>query len=48
MHLLPFNDKVKGCELIMPETVFFDEGQPDTIIKLDKQFCLTYQKLTNV
>jgi hypothetical protein len=22
-HLLPCNDKIKGCELIFPDTVFF-------------------------
>ena len=42
MHLLPFNDKVKGCELLMPETVFFDNGQPECVVKMDKSFCLQY------
>ena len=22
-HLLPYNEKIKGCELIFPDTVFF-------------------------
>lgn len=27
-HLLSFNEKIKGCELLFPETVFFTAGRP--------------------
>ena len=39
--LLPESDKVKGCELIFPDTVFFKKGKPVIIIKSDsRDFCL--------
>jgi hypothetical protein len=42
MHsLLPSNDKVKGCELIFPDTAFFKKGKPVIVIKSDsRDFCL--------
>lgn len=42
MHsLLPTNDKVKGCELIFPDTAFFKKGKPAIVIKSDtRDFCL--------
>jgi len=42
MHsLLPTNDKVKGCELIFPDTAFFKKGKPVIVIKSDtRDFCL--------
>jgi hypothetical protein len=49
--LLPPNPAlVKGCELVFPDTVFFNaKGNPSIIFKNDKDFCLvavkTYQKL---
>ena len=40
-HLLPFSDRIKGCELIFPGTVFFKNGKPCMFVKMDKDFCLT-------
>ena len=41
-HLLPPSpDKFKGCELIFPDTAFFEQGQCKCIIKNDEDFCLT-------
>lgn len=42
-HLLPPSEKesaVKGCELIFPDTVFFNQGKAKMIIKMDKDYCL--------
>ena len=40
-HLVPPNpDKFKGCELIFPDTAFFNNGKPTHIIRNDKDFCL--------
>ena len=33
--LLPATEKLKGCELILPDTVFFKKGKPTIIIKSD-------------
>jgi|LauGreDrversion4_2_1035121.scaffolds.fasta_scaffold436532_1 hypothetical protein len=39
--LLAGSDKVKGCELILPDTVFFKKGKPTIIIKSDtRDYCL--------
>lgn len=39
--LMPESDKVKGCELIFPDTVFFKKGKPVIIIKSDpRDYCL--------
>ena len=35
---------VKGCELIFPDTVFFENGKPKAIIKMDKEYCLVGTK----
>jgi len=35
-HLLSFSEKILGCELIFPDTVFFKDGKPSFIIKSDK------------
>ena len=40
-HLLPFSEKIKGCEIVFPDTVFFRGGLPVMIVKMDKDFCLT-------
>ncbi len=41
MSLLPTNDKVKGCELIFPDTAFFKKGKPVIVIRSDtKDYCL--------
>ena len=43
-HLLPPNDMIKGCELIFPDTVFFEKGKAKVIIRMDKEFCLQGNK----
>jgi len=43
-HLLPYSEKIKGCELIFPDTVFFEDGKPKVIIKTEKDYCLISQK----
>ncbi len=40
-HLLPINDKFKGCALIFPDTVLFKAGKPSMLIRCDKEWCLT-------
>ena len=27
-HMLPPNDKIKGCQVLFPDTVFFSAGKP--------------------
>ena len=39
-HLLPINEKIRGCECIFPDTVLFSKGKPKVIIKMDREFCL--------
>ena len=39
-HLLPINEKIRGCELIFPDTVLFHRGKPKVIIRNDKEYCL--------
>lgn len=40
-NLLPASEKVKGCELIFPDTAFFKKGKPVIVIKSDpRDFCL--------
>lgn len=33
-------DMVKGCELIFPDTVFFEKGKAKLIVRMDKEYCL--------
>ena len=40
-HLLPINEKFKGCALIFPDTVIFKAGKPTMLIRCDKEWCLT-------
>ena len=40
MHLLPPSDRVKGCELLFPETVFFKNGKPERIVFTDQDYYL--------
>ena len=41
-HLLPPNPaKIKGCELIFPDTAFFEQGVCKCVIKNDEDYCLT-------
>lgn len=47
-HLLPpVPTKFKGCELIFPDTAFFEAGQAKSIIKNDEDYCLTQVKNPN-
>lgn len=42
-HLLPparSVDTIKGCELIFPDTVFFERGKAKLVVKMDKDYCL--------
>lgn len=40
-NLLSTNEKVKGCELIFPDTAFFKNGKPILVIRSDpREFCL--------
>ena len=34
------NDKIKGAQILFPDTVFFDEGKPSFIARVDKDGCL--------
>lgn len=36
-HLLPYSDKIKGCELIFPDTVFYVNGKARIFIRSDKE-----------
>jgi hypothetical protein len=48
-HLIsPTPNKVKGCELVFPDTVWFNaKGTPTVIIRTDKDFCLIAIKAAN-
>ena len=39
--------KVKGCQLLMPETVFLKDGKFDTVVTMDKESCLQFDNKTN-
>ncbi len=39
-HLLAINEKIRGCELVFPDTVLFNRGKPKLILKSDKEYCL--------
>lgn len=44
-HLLPPSpEKFKGCELIFPDTAFFENGCCKCIIKNDEDYCLVQVK----
>jgi hypothetical protein len=44
-HLLPPNPaKFKGCELVFPDTAFFEQGVCKYIIKNDEDYCLIQVK----
>jgi hypothetical protein len=34
-------DKIKGAQILFPDTVFFDEGKPLFLARIDKDGCLT-------
>jgi hypothetical protein len=40
-NLLPASEKVKGCELIFPDTAFFKKGKPVIVVRSDpRDYCL--------
>ena len=44
-HLLSFTEKIKGCEIMFPDTAFFKNGEARVIIKTDNDsYCLTSVK----
>jgi hypothetical protein len=43
-HLLPYSEKIRGCELLFPDTVFYSNGKPKIFIKSDKDHCLVSTK----
>jgi hypothetical protein len=38
--LFASNDKIKGAQILFPETVFFEEGKPSFIARNDKECCM--------
>jgi len=34
------SEKIKGAQILFPDTVFFDEGKPLFIARIDKDGCL--------
>lgn len=48
-RLVPINDKIRGCEINFPDTVFFYKGKPKIQVKTDKDGNLiairTYAKI---
>lgn len=40
-QLLPCSDRIKGCEMIFPDTLFIKDGKPAFIAKMDTDFCLS-------
>ena len=39
--------KFKGCEVVLPETVFYRKGKPTLLVKMDKAGCLTAIRSTD-
>jgi len=39
---------IKGCEIFMPDTVFFKEGKIDFVAQNDKEFCLSFDTKTKL
>lgn len=42
-HLMPPAEQeqmIKGCEILFPDTVFFEKGKAKSIVKMDKDYCL--------
>jgi len=38
--LFASNDKIKGAQVMFPDTVFFEDGKPSFIAKVDKEGCM--------
>lgn len=34
------SDKIKGAQILFPDTVFFEDGKPSFIAKVDKEGCM--------
>jgi hypothetical protein len=34
------SDKIKGAQILFPDTVFFEEGKPSFIARIDKEGCM--------
>lgn len=46
--LIAPNDRIRGCEVIFPDTVLFQNGKPSLSIKMDpKDFCIYGSRATN-
>jgi hypothetical protein len=43
--LFASNDKIKGAQILFPDTVFFEDGKPSFIAKVEKEGCM--QKITS-
>lgn len=39
--MFPNSDKIKGAQILFPDTVFFEDGKPLFIARIDKDGCLT-------
>lgn len=39
-YLLATSDKIKGAQILFPDTVFFEDGKPNFIARIDKEGCL--------
>ena len=38
--LFASSDKIKGAQILFPDTVFFEDGKPYFIAKVDKEGCM--------
>ena len=38
--LFASNDKIKGAQVMFPDSVFFEDGKPSFIAKVDKEGCM--------
>ena len=34
---------IRGCQVFVPETIFFKDGKIDFMTSLDKEFCLQFE-----
>jgi hypothetical protein len=39
---------IKGCQIFLPETVFFKDGRIDYLTQIDKDLCLAYDIKTKL
>jgi hypothetical protein len=38
--LFASSDKIKGAQILFPDTAFFDDGKPSFIARVDKEGCM--------